>query len=63
MRCLGLSSAFRGKLMVPLALGMFIAIFVFGANLLGWYDPESKVRLGLTMSFLFGVISGYRVRK
>ena len=49
--------------MVPLALGMFIAIFVYGASLLGWDDPDSKVRLGLTMSFLFGVISGYRVRK
>ena len=49
--------------MVPLALGMFIAVFAFGASLLGWEDPDSKVRLGLTMSFLFGVISGYRVRQ
>jgi hypothetical protein len=49
--------------MVPLALGMFIAVFAFGASLLGWYDPESKVRLGLTMSFLFGVICGYRTRQ
>ena len=34
--------------MVPLALGLFIAVFVYGASLLGWSDPDSKVRLGLT---------------
>jgi hypothetical protein len=48
--------------MVPLALGMFVAIFAFGANLLGWYDPDGHVQLGLTMAFLFGVICGYRTR-
>lgn len=48
--------------MVPLALGMFIAIFVYGSSLLGWSDPDSKVRLGLTMAFLFGAICGYRAR-
>jgi hypothetical protein len=49
--------------MVPLALGMFIAVFVFGSTLLGWDDPDGKVRLGLAMAFLFGVICGYRTRK
>jgi hypothetical protein len=49
--------------MVPLALGLFIAVFVYGASLLGWSDPDSKVRLGLTMSFLFGAICGYRTRQ
>ena len=48
--------------MVPLALGMFIALFAFGATLLGWEDPGGKVQLGLTMAFLFGAVSGYRVR-
>lgn len=48
--------------MMPLALGMFIAIFAFGSRLLGWSDPHGQVQLGLFMSFLFGTICGYRVR-
>lgn len=48
--------------MMPLALGMFIAIFAFGSRLLGWNDPHGQVQLGLFMSFLFGTICGYRVR-
>ena len=45
-----------------LALGMFIAIFAFGQQLLGWDDPDGQIRLGLFMAFLFGIICGYRAR-
>ena len=48
--------------MLGLALSMFIAIFAFGHNLLGWNDPTGQVQLGLFMSFLFGIICGYRTR-
>lgn len=48
--------------MVGLALCMFIALFAFGADLLGWRDPDGQVQLGLFMSFLFGIICGYRTR-
>lgn len=48
--------------MAGLALGMFVALFTFGAQLLGWRDPDGQVRLALFMSFLFGIICGYRTR-
>lgn len=48
--------------MAALALAMFIAIFGFGQELIGWTDPDGDVRLGLFMAFLFGIICGYRVR-
>jgi hypothetical protein len=46
--------------MLGLALSMFIAVFAFGQDLLGWNDPTGQVKLGLFMSFLFGIICGYR---
>lgn len=48
--------------MVPIALGCFLGVFLFGGQLLGWYDPDGKIRLGLFMVFLFGIICGYRTR-
>ena len=48
--------------MMGLALGMFIGLFAFGHDLLGWRDPGGQVQLGLFMSFLFGIICGYRTR-
>jgi hypothetical protein len=45
-----------------LALSMFIALFAFGHDLLGWNDTTGQVQLGLFMSFLFGIICGYRTR-
>jgi hypothetical protein len=48
--------------MVPLALGMFLGIFLYGHELLGWADPGGQVKLGLFMVFLFGIICGYRAR-
>ncbi len=47
--------------MTGLALAMFIAVFAFGDQLLGWSDTDGKVQLGLFMSFIFGIICGYRV--
>ena len=43
-----------------IALSMFIALFAFGHDLLGWTDPTGQVKLGLFASFLFGIICGYR---
>ena len=48
--------------MMGLALAMFIALFGFGHELLGWSDPSGDIRLGLFMSFLFGIVCGYRTR-
>ena len=48
--------------MLGLALSMFIGLFAFGHDLLGWADPQGQVQLGLFMSFLFGIVCGYRSR-
>lgn len=48
--------------MAGLALALFIALFGFGHELLGWADPEGHVQLALFMAFVFGIISGYRTR-
>ena len=48
--------------MVGLALMMFLALFAFGAQLLGWSDAGGEVQLGLFMSFIFGIICGYRTK-
>jgi hypothetical protein len=48
--------------MMGLALSMFIALFAFGHQLLGWSDPQGQIQLGLFMSFLFGIVCGYRTR-
>jgi hypothetical protein len=41
---------------------MFVALFGFGHELVGWNDPEGHVQLALFMAFIFGIISGYRTR-
>ncbi len=52
-----------GGFMAGLALAMFIAIFAFGDQLLGWTDIGGKVQLGLFMCFLFGMVCGYRTAR
>jgi hypothetical protein len=48
--------------MAGLSLAMFIGLFAFGHEMLGWADPEGHIQLGLFMAFIFGIISGYRTR-
>ncbi|MEA3004562.1 MAG: hypothetical protein QOH81_3350 [Sphingomonadales bacterium] len=48
--------------MTGLALIMFIGLFAFGGQMLGWSDYDGHVQLGLFMAFLFGIICGYRTK-
>ncbi|SEN24813.1 hypothetical protein SAMN05192583_2362 [Sphingomonas gellani] len=48
--------------MAGLAMIMFIALFAFGNQFVGWDDPAGHVQLALFTTFLFGIICGYRVR-
>jgi hypothetical protein len=48
--------------MVGLALACFIGLFAFGGQFLGWHDASGSVQLGLFMSFLFGIVCGYRTK-
>ena len=48
--------------MAGLALAMFIGLFGFGHEMLGWSDPKGNVQLALFMAVIVGIISGYRTR-
>jgi hypothetical protein len=45
---------------VGLAIGMFIALFGWGAGFFGWSDADGKVQLALATSFILGIIGGYK---
>lgn len=46
--------------MVWLALAMFISLFGWGAEYIGWSDPSGKVQMALFTSFILGIILGYK---
>jgi hypothetical protein len=48
--------------MMGLALALFIGLFAFGGRFMGWNDVHGNVQLGLFMSFIFGIVCGYRTR-
>jgi hypothetical protein len=48
--------------MAGLALMLFIALFAFGGEVLGLPTGDGQVQLGLFMSFLFGIVCGYRTK-
>ena len=48
--------------MMGLALMMFVGLFAFGGDYIGWSDPNGSIQLGLFMSFIFGIICGYRTK-
>lgn len=48
--------------MMGIALVSFIGLFAFGDTMLGWSSTGGNVQLGLFMSFLFGIVCGYRTR-
>ncbi len=45
-----------------IAAAMFVALFAFGAQGIGWVDTDGHVQLALFMSFIFGIIAGFRTR-
>lgn len=48
--------------MGALALIMFVTLFWFGNDFVGWSDPDGKVQLALFAAFLFGIICGWQTR-
>ena len=48
--------------MVALAIAIFVGVFLFGGDTIGWYDPEGHVRLGLFMAYVLGIVCGYRIK-
>ncbi len=49
--------------MVGLATAMFIGLFAFGQEFLGWsHDNNEHVQLGLFVAFVLGIICGYKTK-
>lgn len=49
--------------MALLALAMFVTLFGFGEDLLGYHDAAGMVRLALVATFTFGIICGLKLGK
>ena len=49
--------------MVGLAAAMFVGLFAFGSELFGWpKSAHESLHLGLFLSFVLGIICGYKTR-
>jgi hypothetical protein len=49
--------------MVGLATAMFIGLFAFGQEFLGWgHGTNEQVQLGLFIAFILGIVCGYKTR-
>lgn len=49
--------------MVGLATAMFIGLFAFGHEFLGWSSATNdQVQLGLFVAFILGIVCGYKTK-
>jgi hypothetical protein len=52
-----------GDDMGALALAMFIGLYGFGQELIGYSDSDGKVKLAVFVAFMLGIVCGYRTGK
>lgn len=45
-----------------IALSMFVGLWLYGQQFFGWADPNGDVSLALFVTFMLGIICGYRVK-
>jgi hypothetical protein len=45
-----------------IALGMFIGLWGWGQQMFGWSDPDGQVHMAIFVTFMLGIICGYRVK-
>ena len=49
--------------MVGLATAMFIGLFAFGQEFMGWGSTTNdQVQLGLFVAFILGIVCGYKTK-
>ena len=49
--------------MVGLAAAMFVGLFAFGQEMIGWSGATNdEVQLGLFVAFLLGIVCGYKTK-
>jgi len=42
------------------AIALFVGLFVFGRQIIGWHDELGKVQMVLVASFVLGYFAGVR---
>lgn len=45
-----------------IALGMFIGLWGWGQEAFGWADPDGQIHMAIFVTFILGIICGYRVK-
>jgi uncharacterized membrane protein (DUF4010 family) len=45
-----------------IALAMFIGLWMYGQQMFGWSDPNGDINLAIFVTFILGIICGYRVK-
>jgi hypothetical protein len=45
-----------------IATSLFVCLFVFGPQVLGYADDDGTIKIALFATFVFGVLTGYRAR-
>lgn len=48
--------------MVPLAIAMFLGLFLFSEEVLGIHTGHAQMQLGLFAAFVLGILCGYKLR-
>jgi hypothetical protein len=49
--------------MVGLAIAIFIGLFAFGQQVLGWDGTSNdEVQMGLFLAFILGIVCGYKTK-
>jgi hypothetical protein len=49
-------------MIVAIAAMMFVVLFGWGADYFHWSDPSGRVQLALFMSFVLGILCGYKTK-
>ena len=66
INCFGVANVNSGMWsnpMVGLAAAMFVALYAFGHELVGWSDSANgQVQLALFISFILGIVCGYKTK-
>lgn len=44
------------------ATAMFVCLFFFGPQVLGYSDDDANIKLALFATFAFGLLAGYRAK-
>jgi hypothetical protein len=50
-------------MVVGIAALMFVWLFGWGGEYFHWYDPSGKVQLCLFVSFVLGILCGYKTKQ